>query len=71
MPRPARTTMGKEPEIYKENPDEDFEDWWGDMENAVFLRRVNFSNDEETILFIAGYMKDEAKNWFRDYKDKV
>jgi hypothetical protein len=71
MARPTRTTTGNEPEVFKENPDEDFEDWWRDMENALYLRRYNLSTDEQTILYVVGYMKDEAKNWFRDDQDKV
>lgn len=41
------------------------------MENAIYFRRPNFSNDEETILYVWGYVKNEAKNWFQDYQDKL
>lgn len=67
MARLARTATGKEPATFKGNPDEDLEDWWRDMENELYLRKYNFSIDEETILYVAGYMNNEAQNWFRDY----
>lgn len=41
------------------------------MNDAICLKKANFSTNKETILYAVGYIEDQAVAWFREFKRNV